>query len=202
MTSSESKLEVMPNIIPIERVNEKIYLIRGVRVMLDRDLAELYGVETKVFKQAVKRNISRFPDDFMFELTNDEFRNWRSQFVTSKSDQIGLRYKPMVFTEQGVTMLSSVLRSKRAIKANIQIMRVFIKLRQMYISHEDLKQKIIAMERKYDKQFQIVFEAIKQLLEEDEKPKQKIGYVKAPKTSSGKKKKQFVRTETCSPNKS
>ena len=192
----------MPNIIPIERVNEKIYLIRGVRVMLDRDLAELYGVETKVFKQAVKRNISRFPDDFMFELTNDEFRNWRSQFVTSKSDKIGLRYKPMVFTEQGVAMLSSVLRSKRAIKANIQIMRVFIKLRQMYISHEDLKQKIIAMERKYDKQFQIVFEAIKQLLEEDEKPKQKIGYVKAPKTSSGKKKKQFVRTETCSPNKS
>jgi len=165
VTSSESKLEVMPNIIPIERVNEKIYLIRGVRVMLDRDLAELYGVETKVFKQAVKRNISRFPDDFMFELTNDEFRNWRSQFVTSKSDKIGLRYKPMVFTEQGVAMLSSVLRSKRAIKANIQIMRVFIKLRQMYISHEDLRQKIIAMERKYDKQLQIVFEAIKQLLE-------------------------------------
>jgi hypothetical protein len=153
VTSSESKLEVMPNIIPIERVNEKIYLIRGVRVMLDRDLAELYGVETKVFKQAVKRKISRFPDDFMFELTNDEFRNWRSQFVTSKSDKIGLRYKPMVFTEQGVAMLSSVLRSKRAIKANIQIMRVFIKLRQMYISHEDFKQKIIAMERKYDKQF-------------------------------------------------
>ncbi len=163
MTSSESKLEVMPNIVPIERVTEKIYLIRGVRVMLNRDLAELYGVETKVFKQAEKRNINRFPDDFMFELTKDEFRNWRSQFVTSKSDKIDLRYKPMVFTEQGVAMLSSVLRSKRAIKGNIQIMRVFIKLRQMYISHENLKQKIIAMERKYDKQFQIVFEAIKQL---------------------------------------
>jgi hypothetical protein len=189
VTSSESKLEVMPNIIPIERVTEKIYLIRGVRVMLDRDLAELYGVETKVFKQAVRRNISRFPGDFMFELAAEEFRNWRSQFVTSKSDKIGLRYKPMVFTEQGVAMLSSVLRSKRAIKVNIQIMRVFIKLRQMYISHEDLKQKIIAMERKYDKQFQIVFEAIKQLLEEDEKPKRKIGYVKAPRTYSGKKNK-------------
>ena len=102
---------------------------------------------------------------------------------------MGLRYKPMAFTEQGVAMLSSVLRSKRAIEVNIQIMRVFIKLRQMYIRHEDLKQKIIAMERKYDKQFQIVFEAIKQLLKEDEKPKRKIGYVKAPKTSSGKKKK-------------
>ena len=143
------------------------------------------------FKQAVRRNISRFPGDFMFELTADEFRNWRSQFVTSKSDKIGLRYKPMVFTEQGVAMLSSVLRSKRAIKVNIQIMRVFIKLRQMYISHDDLKQKIIAMERKYDKQFQIVFEAIKQLLEEDEKPKRKIGYVKTTKTSSGKKNNLF-----------
>jgi hypothetical protein len=186
VTSSESKLEVMPNIVPIERVTEKIYLIRGVRVMLDRDLAELYGVKTKVFKQAVKRNISRFPDDFMFELTKAEFINWRSQFVTSKSDKIGLRYKPMVFTEQGVAMLSSVLRSKRAIKVNIQIMRVFIKLRQMYISHKDLKQKIIAMERKYDKQFQIVFEAIKQLVAADQKPKPKIGYVKALKTSSGK----------------
>ena len=189
MTSSESKLEIMPSIIPIERVTEKIYLIRGVRVMMDRDLAGLYGVETKAFKQAVRRNISRFPDDFMFELTKDEFRNWRSQFVTSKSDKIGLRYKPMVFTEQGVSMLSSVLRSRRAIRVNIQIMRVFIKLRQMYISHEGLKQKIIAMERKYDKQFQIVFEAIKQLLGDGEKPKRKIGYVKAPKTNCGKKKK-------------
>jgi hypothetical protein len=168
--------------------------------MLDRDLAELYGVETKVFKQAVRRNISRFPGDFMFELTADEFRNWRSQFVTSKSDKIGLRYKPMVFTEQGVAMLSSVLRSKRAIKVNIQIMRAFIKLRQMYIGHEELRQKIIAMERKYDKQFQIVFEAIKQLLEVDEKPQRKIGYIKAPKSSYGKK--QLFRTEICSPGKS
>ena len=177
----------MPNIVPIERVTEKIYLIRGMRVMLDRDLAKLYGVETKVFKQAVKRNINRFPEDFMFELTGDEFKNLRSQFVTSSWG--GPRYIPMAFTEQGVAMLSSVLKSDRAVQVNIQIMRAFIKMRQMYISHEDLKQKIIAMERKYDKQFQIVFEAIKQLLEEDEKPKPKIGYVKATQTSSGKKKK-------------
>jgi len=117
--------------------------------MLDRDLAELYGVETRVLKQAVKRNINRFPDDFMFELTKTEFENLRSQIVISSWG--GLRYAPMAFTEQGVAMLSSVLRSKRAIKVNIQIMRVFIKLRKMYIHHEDLKQKIIAQERKYDR---------------------------------------------------
>jgi hypothetical protein len=177
----------MPNIVPIERVTEKIYLIRGMRVMLDRDLAKLYGVETKVFKQAVKRNINRFPEDFMFELTGDEFKNLRSQFVTSSWG--GSRYAPMAFTEQGVAMLSSVLKSDRAVQVNIQIMRAFIKMRQMYISHDDLKQKIIAMERKYDKQFQIVFEAIKQLLQEDEKPKRKIGYVKAPKPLPVKSKK-------------
>ena len=176
----------MPNIVPIERVTEKIYLIRGMKVLLDRDLAKLYGVETKVFKQAVKRNINRFPEDFMFELTGDEFKNLRSQIVTSSWG--GSRYVPMAFTEQGVAMLSSVLKSDRAVHVNIQIMRAFIKMRQMYIRHEDLKQKIIAIERKYDKQFQIVFEAIQQLLEEEEKPKQKIDYVKTPKISSGKKK--------------
>ena len=156
------------------------------RVMLDRDLAKLYGVETKVFKQAVKRDINRFPEDFMFELTGDEFKNLRSQFVTSSWGES--RYVPMAFTEQGVAMLSSVLKSDRAVHVNIQIMRAFIKMRQMFISHDDLKQKIIAMERKYDKQFQIVFKAIKQLLEQDEKPKRKIGYVKTPKSASGKEK--------------
>ncbi|MGD8883015.1 MAG: ORF6N domain-containing protein [Desulfobacterales bacterium] len=150
-------------------------------------LAKLYGVETKVFKQAVKRNINRFPEDVMFELTGDEFKNLRSQFVTSSWG--GSRYIPMAFTEQGVAMLSSVLKSDKAVQVNIQIMRAFIKMRQMYISHEDLKQKIIAMERKYDKQFQIVFEAINQLWIEDEKPKRKIGYIKAPKTFPGKNKK-------------
>ena len=154
--------------------------------MLDMDLAELYGIETRTLKQAVKRNINRFPDDFMFELTKTEFENLRSQIVISSWG--GLRFAPMAFTEQGVAMLSSVLRSERAVKVNIQIMRVFIKLRQMYIRHEDLKQKIIAMELKYDRQFQIVFEAIKQLMEKNEKPKRKIGYVKAPKATSDKKK--------------
>ena len=164
--------------IPIEKISGKIYLVRSHNVMLDRDLADLYGVETKVLKQAVRRNNDRFPSDFMFELTDTEFKNWRSQFVTSKGDRMGLRYKPMVFTEQGVAMLSSVLRSKRAILVNIQIMRAFTQLRQMLLTHADLKKKIEAMEKKYDEQFRIVFEAITQLIEVDEKPKKKIGYLK------------------------
>ena len=172
--------------VSIEKIPGKIYLIRDHNIMLDRDLADLYGVETKALKQAVRRNIDRFPSDFMFELTDTEFENWRSQFVTSKGDRMGLRYKPMVFTEQGVAMLSSVLRSKRAIRVNIQIIRAFIKLRQMYISHENLKRKVEAMERKYDEQFAIVFEAIQQLLDEDEKPKKKIGYIKERQTKYGK----------------
>ena len=180
------KKEVKEVSVPIEKITGNIYLIRGHNVILDRDLAELYGAETRVLKQAVRRNIDRFPFDFMFELTDTEFKKWRTQFVTSKGDKMGLRYKPMAFTEQGVAMLSSVLRSKRAIRVNIQIMRAFIKMRQMYISHEDLKHKIAAMERKYDEQFQIVFEAIKQLLGEDEKPERKIGYVKVSKAFSVK----------------
>ena len=112
----------MTKLVPTDTIASKIYLIRGVKVMLHRDLAELYGVETKVLKQAVRRNIDRFPADFMFEMTKMEFEDWRSQFVTSKSDKMGLRYKPMAFTEQGVAMLSSVLRSNRAIQVNIQIM--------------------------------------------------------------------------------
>jgi len=158
--------------------------------MLDRDLAELYGVETKVLKQAVRRNLKRFPEDFMFELTTKEFSDWRSQFVTSKSDKKGLRYKPMVFTEQGVAMLSSIINSDRAILVNIQIMRAFTKLRQMLSTHDDLKKKIEAMEKKYDQQFQIVFEAIKQLLETDSKPQKKIGFtVKEKQKAYGKGKK-------------
>jgi hypothetical protein len=105
--------------IPVERITSKIYIIRDVKVIMDRDLAALYRVETKVLKQSVRRNINRFPNDFMFELSREEFQNWRSQFVTSKSDRMGLRYAPMVFTEQGVAMLSSVLNSKRAIQVNI-----------------------------------------------------------------------------------
>lgn len=167
----------MDTIIPVERIASRIYLIRGIKVMTDRDLAELYQVETKALKQAVRRNIDRFPDDFMFELTREEFQNWRSQFVTSKSDRMGLRYEPMVFTEQGVAMLSSVLNGKRAIQVNIQIMRAFTQLRQMLSTHEDIRRKIEAMEKKYDKNFRIVFEAIEQLLETEAKPRKKIGFI-------------------------
>ena len=164
----------MPTTVLMEKITSKIFLVRKQKVMLDRDLAELYGVETKVLKQAVKRNIDRFPHDFMFELTSDEFQNLRSQIVTSSWG--GTRYIPMAFTEQGVAMLSSVLRSKRAVQVNIQIMRAFTQLRQMLSTHKDLKKKIEAMERKYDQQFQVIFEAIKQLLETEAKPKKKIGF--------------------------
>lgn len=146
--------------------------------MLDRDLAELYGVETKVLKQSVRRNSKRFPEDFMFELSEEEFKNWRSQFVTSNADKMGLRYPPMAFTEQGVAMLSSVLNSERAILVNIQIVRAFTKLRQMLDSNEDLKRKIEEMESKYDEQFRVVFEAISQLLTTEENTEKKIGFLK------------------------
>lgn len=145
-------------------------------MILDRDLADLYGVETRTLKQAVRRNINRFPEDFMFVLTKDEFKDWRSQFVISNSDKIGLRHPPMAFTEQGVAMLSSVLKSGQAIEVNIAIMRTFVQMRQMLASHEQLRKKIEEMETKYDEQFRIVFEAIRQLLEENDKPKRKIGF--------------------------
>jgi phage regulator Rha-like protein len=165
----------MTTLVPIERIASKIYLIRGLKVMLDRDLAELYGVETKVLKQAVRRNIDRFPADFMFELTEEENQSLRSQNVTLKRGQHS-KYLPFAFTEQGVAMLSSVLKSDRAIHVNIQIMRAFTQLRQMLSTHKDLKRKIESMEKKYDQQFQVVFEAIKQLLSEEDKPKKKIGF--------------------------
>jgi phage regulator Rha-like protein len=157
------------------------------KVMLDRDLAELYGVETKVLKQAVRRNIDRFPSDFMFEITKKENESLRSQNVTLKRGQHS-KYLPMAFTEQGVAMLSSVLRSKRAIQVNIQIMRAFTQLRKMLSTHEELKRKIESMEKKYDEQFQIVFEAIKQLLSDEDKPRKKIGYtVKEKQKKYGKR---------------
>ncbi|MGD9249771.1 MAG: ORF6N domain-containing protein [Desulfobacterales bacterium] len=172
------KLKFIPPV-PTEIITQKIYYIRGMRVMLDRDLATLYQVETRALKQAVRRNSERFPLDFMFELTKEEFKNWRSQFVTSNEDKMGLRHPPMAFTEQGVAMLSSVLRSKRAILVNIQIMRAFTQLRSMLTGYDELKRKIEAMERKYDDNFQVVFEAIKQLLEVEKSPKRRIGFVNA-----------------------
>ena len=142
--------------------------------MLDRDLAELYGVETKQLKRAVRRNIDRFPDDFMFQPSSDEFEILRCPIGTSSWG--GTRYVSMAFTEQGVAMLSSVLNSKRAVQVNIQIMRTFTRLREMLAGHKDLQKKIEDMEAKYDNQFRVVFEAIKQLLQEEEKPQRKIGF--------------------------
>lgn len=142
--------------------------------MLDKDLAELYGVETRVLIQAVKRNISRFPEDFMFQLTRNEFDTLRSQIVTSNWG--GRRYLPYTFTEQGVAMLSSILNSERAIQVNIQIMRVFIKLRAMAIGYVGLKRKIEELEKKYDAQFKVVFDAIRKLMTPPEKSRRKIGF--------------------------
>jgi phage regulator Rha-like protein len=165
----------MTELVPVELIASKIYLIRGARVMLDRDLAQLYGVETKALKQAVRRNIDRFPADFMFELTNSENQALRSQNVTLKRGQHS-KYLPFAFTEHGVLMLSSVLKSERAIQVNIVIMRAFVKLREIMATHEDLKKKIESMENKYDEQFRIVFETIKLLWSEEDKPKKKIGF--------------------------
>lgn len=166
----------MTSLVPVEVITSKIYLIRSKKVILDRDLSELYGVKTKRLKEQVRRNIERFPIDFMFELTKEELTNWRSQFATSNQDIMGLRVPPFAFTEHGVLMLSSVLRSERAVQVNIQIMRAFTKLRKMLFTHGELKQKIESMEKKYDQQFKIVFDAIKQLLETEETPKKKIGF--------------------------
>lgn len=169
----------MSNIIPLARIENKIYVIRGLKVMIDRDLSDLYGVQTKVLNQAVKRNIKRFPEDFMFQLTKSEMKIWKSQIVTSKNDKMGLRKRSYVFTEQGVAMLSSVLKSERAINVNIQIMRTFTKLRQILATHKELKEKIEDMEKKYDQQFQIVFNAIKQMIDPPpEKKTYKIGFMR------------------------
>ncbi|WP_255557609.1 ORF6N domain-containing protein [Flavobacterium taihuense] len=131
-----------------ETISNKIYFIRNQKVMLDRDLALLYGIETRVLKQAVKRNISRFPEDFMFEFNKSEFENWRSQFVISNSDKMGLRHLPMAFIEHGVLMLSSVLNSDKAIQTNIQIMRIFTKVRQMLLDITEMKIDILQIQKK------------------------------------------------------
>jgi hypothetical protein len=176
-------------LIEIKDIVQQIFTVRGVKVMLDRDLAELYEVDTKVLKQAVRRKAKRFPSNFMFEFTYQELRNLRSQFVTSSSQQWGgTRYEPMAFSEQGVAMLSSVLRSKRAVQVNIEIMRAFVRLREMLSSHKDLERKLSALENKYDEQFKVVFDAIRALMKETEKPKRKIGFeVKEPKAKYGKR---------------
>ena len=216
-----------------ERIEQKIYLIRGKKVMLDGDLATLYGVKTKTLIQAVKRNEERFPKDFFYLLTREEVAILRSQIVTSRLQDVenkevtnlryqigtsslqddvnkevtnfrefkqissntygGRRYQIFAFTEQGIAMLSSVLKSKRAVQVNIQIMRTFTRLRELLASNELLRSKIEEMEKKYDQQFQVVFEAIKKLIEpEPEKPKRQIGF-HAKQTASAKIQSEVMR---------
>jgi hypothetical protein len=168
-------------IIPDEVVLNKIYIIRGQKVMLDRDLAELYGVETKQLKRQVKRNFKRFPPDFMFELSKKEFENWRSQFVTSNpSERMGLRYAPYVFTEQGVAMLSSILTSDRAIEVNIRIVRIFTQVWQMILTNKDILLKLERLEKqslKNTDDIQLIFRYLKKLLTPDPQVSRKrIGY--------------------------
>jgi hypothetical protein len=167
----DDKMSKDRSLIPIERIERSILLIRGHKIMLDRDLASLYGVPTKVLNQAVKRHKDRFPEDFMFQLTIEEARIWwtevggsglRSQIVTLKRGQ-HIKYRPHAFTEHGILMLSSVLNSERAIKVNIEIMRAFVRLRRMLASHADLARKLEALEKKYDAQFKVVFEAIREV---------------------------------------
>lgn len=162
-------------VLPAEIIEKRILLIRGQKIMLDMDLAELYGVEVKALKRAVRRNLDRFPEDFMFELTNEEYTALRYHFGTLKRGEHS-KYTSYAFTEQGVAMLSGVLRSERAIRVNIDIMRAFVKLRQLLATHKELAQKLNELEKKYDAQFRVVFDAIRQLMQPPEKPKREIGF--------------------------
>lgn len=174
MTSQPPKIQDLISPALIER---RIYLIRGHKVMFDTDLAELYGVETRILVRNVKRNIERFPTHFMFQLTKEEEEALTSQNGISKKGRGGRRYLPYVFTEQGVAMLSSVLHSKQAIQVNIAIMDAFVRLREMLSTHKDLAAKIEVLEKKYDKKFRIVFEAIYKLMEPEDPPKDRqIGF--------------------------
>ena len=163
------------SLIPVEWIERRIFLIRGHKVMLSNDLAELYEVEPRILVQAVKRNIDRFPEDFMFQLSQEEFSILKSQIVISSWGGLR-RATPYAFTEQGVAMLSSVLRSKRAIQVNIEIMRAFVRLRRLLASHADLARKLEAFEKKYDAQFKVVFDAIRQLMTPPETKRRPIGF--------------------------
>jgi hypothetical protein len=176
MTALKSQFVTSSSTIPPERIERHILLIRGQKVMLDADLADLYNVDTKVLNQAVKRNLERFPRDFMFRLADKELNSLRSQFVTSNEKRGGRRSNPYAFTEQGVAMLSSVLRSPRAVKVNIAIMRAFVKLREILASHRQLARKLEEMESRYDSQFSAVFDAIRELMEPPVKPRRRIGF--------------------------
>jgi hypothetical protein len=173
-------------IITDQKVINKIYLIRGEKVMLDRDLAELYGVETRVLNQAVKRNIKRFPNDFMFQLTVKELENWMSQIVISNKEKMGWRKLPFAFTEKGVAMLSSVLNSETAIDVNIQIIRIFSRMREVLVSHKDVLLKLEQLEnnllkqdghvKKHEDEIQLIFKTLKKLLDSPQPERKRIGY--------------------------
>ena len=164
-----------PSILEAENITNHIYFVRGAKVMLDQDLSILYGVQTKALKQAVRRNIKRFPEDFMFELTKEEHESLRSQIVTLKRGQHS-KYLPFAFTEQGIAMLSGVLTSDRAISVNLEIMRAFIHLRTMAFNVNKLAIKIEELEKKYNQNFAIVFEALKQLIKQESEPRKRVGF--------------------------
>jgi hypothetical protein len=165
----------MVDIVPIEQIVSKIYWLRGVKVMLDRDLAELYEVETRILKRNVRRHIKRFPDDFMFELSYQEFASLRSQIGISKRG--GTRYKPMAFTEQGLAMLSGILNSDRAIEVNIQIMRAFVRLRHIITDNAELKRSLDELRNQTEERFQVVFTVLDQLDSHSNEAKRKIGFI-------------------------
>ena len=164
----------MIKVTPIEIIEQKIFLVRGHKVMFDKDLAALYGVATRELNKAVSRNLDHFPNDFMFQLTAEEFKNLMFHFGTSSWG--GARKRPRAFTEQGVAMLSSVLKSKRAVQVNIEIMRAFVRLRQWLLTHEELARKLAALEKKYDSQFKVVFDAIRKLTASPEPLRRRIGF--------------------------
>ena len=166
----------MKSLVPNERIENRIYFLRGQKVMFSTHLAELYEVESRALVQAVKRNIERFPGDFMFQLSKTEFKNLKSQIVISSWGGLR-RAAPYAFTEQGVAMLSSVLNSRRAVQVNIEIMRAFVRLRQIMSTNKDLARKLEALEKKYDAQFKVVFDAIRQLMSPPEPGKRKIGFL-------------------------
>jgi hypothetical protein len=165
----------MKELIPVERIENKILLLRGHKIILAHDLSELYGVETKRLLEQVKRNTKRFPEDFMFQLTRQELTNLRSQIATSRWG--GTRYLPYAFTEHGALMAANVLNSPKAVEVSVQVTRAFVKLREMAVSHKELSRKLKDLEAKYDKQFDVVFDAIRQLMEPPPvPPKRKIGF--------------------------
>ncbi len=165
-----------PTLIPMERIERAILLIRGEKVMLDSSLAEIYGVETKVLNRAVQRNQARFPSDFMFQLTAEEAKSLRCQIGTSNAGRGGRRYLPYAFTEHGALMLANVLNSERAAQTSVQVVRAFVRLRQMLASNAELARKLAALENKYDTQFKVVFHAIRQLMSPPARPKREIGF--------------------------